>query len=399
MLTQHRALAWALVLTGGRIAAGHGHVDWVVANGVAYRGYDSPAFPYDPNHEKVIGWTVDVPDNGFVEPNSFGGPDIICHNSATSAPGHATVNAGDSIMLQWNTWPESHKGPVLDYLAKCAGDCETVDKTALEFFKISAGGLLDGSLNNGRWADDVLIANNNSWTVQIPKDLAPGNYVLRHEIIALHSAGQANGAQAYPQCFNLKVQGSGTLQPKGVKGTELYKPDSPGIVFNLYNKPSSYPIPGPTVVSGLSPTAEQSFTRATATSHATLPNGDNTGSPVTTSPSAVVPSTVVPSAVVPTTVVATTPAITPTTLVTVTTPRPSAVPTTQASPSSSPATTQPSSGVASIYGQCGGMNWNGPTTCSAGLKCQVQNPYYSQCLEDAPKVLGCKAPARKRNRA
>lgn len=33
----------------------------------------------------------------------------------------------------------------------------------------------------------------------VPQHLAPGNYVLRHEIIALHAAGQANGAQNYPQ--------------------------------------------------------------------------------------------------------------------------------------------------------------------------------------------------------
>lgn len=46
----------------------------------------------------------------------------------------------------------------------------------------------------------VCIANNLTATVAIPSDIAPGNYVIRHEIIALHSAGQENGAQSYPQC-------------------------------------------------------------------------------------------------------------------------------------------------------------------------------------------------------
>lgn len=46
----------------------------------------------------------------------------------------------------------------------------------------------------------VCIANNLTSTVAIPSDIAPGNYVIRHEIIALHSAGQENGAQSYPQC-------------------------------------------------------------------------------------------------------------------------------------------------------------------------------------------------------
>lgn len=46
----------------------------------------------------------------------------------------------------------------------------------------------------------VCIANNLTSTVAIPSDIAPGNYIIRHEIIALHSAGQENGAQSYPQC-------------------------------------------------------------------------------------------------------------------------------------------------------------------------------------------------------
>ena len=33
------------------------------------------------------------------------------------------MNAGDTIEVQWTPWPISHKGPVLDYLAKCDGSC------------------------------------------------------------------------------------------------------------------------------------------------------------------------------------------------------------------------------------------------------------------------------------
>ncbi|KAK6529444.1 hypothetical protein TWF281_008617 [Arthrobotrys megalospora] len=32
------------------------------------------------------------------------------------------------------------------------------------------------------------------------------------------------------------------------------------------------------------------------------------------------------------------------------------------------------------YGQCGGVNWNGPTSCVSGWTCTYSNPYYSQCL-------------------
>ncbi|KAF8706097.1 glycosyl hydrolase 5 (cellulase A) family, partial [Rhizoctonia solani] len=33
------------------------------------------------------------------------------------------------------------------------------------------------------------------------------------------------------------------------------------------------------------------------------------------------------------------------------------------------------------WGQCGGINYSGPTTCDAGLSCVKQNEYYSQCLK------------------
>lgn len=101
------------------------------------------------------------------------------------------------------------------------------------------------------WATDELIANNNTWTVTIPKTLAPGGYVLRHEIIALHSANQVDGAQNYPQCFNLKVTGTGTANPVGVKATRLYKYKGPGIYLSIYYPAlTSYRIPGPAVWKG-----------------------------------------------------------------------------------------------------------------------------------------------------
>ncbi|KAF7175427.1 hypothetical protein CNMCM7691_008528 [Aspergillus felis] len=37
-------------------------------------------------------------------------------------------------------------------------------------------------------------------------------------------------------------------------------------------------------------------------------------------------------------------------------------------------------GQQSLYGQCGGIGWNGPTQCAAGACCSYQNAYYSQCL-------------------
>lgn len=238
-------------LTGAATVAAHGHVANIVINGVSYQNYDPTSFPYMPNPPTVVGWTAGDSDNGFVAPDAFASGDIICHKSATNAKGHAVVAAGDKIFIQWNTWPESHHGPVIDYLASCgSAGCESVDKTKLEFFKIDEVGLVDGSSAPGVWGSDQLIANNNSWMVEIPPTIAPGNYVLRHEIIALHSANNANGAQNYPQCFNLQVTGSGTDTPAGVLGTALYKATDAGILANIYNAPVKYTNPGPALISG-----------------------------------------------------------------------------------------------------------------------------------------------------
>jgi lytic cellulose monooxygenase (C1-hydroxylating) len=229
----------------------HGHLTNIVVNGMSYATFDPTKHTYMQNPPIVVSWKTSQTDNGFIEPSAFAGPDIICHKNSSNALGHAVVAAGDRVFIQWDTWPESHKGPVMDYLARCGDSgCETVDKATLKFFKIDEVGLVDGSKQPGKWASDQLVQNKNSWLVQIPSNIAPGFYVLRHEIIALHSAGQKNGAQSYPQCINLQITGSGADKPEGVLGTALYTDSDPGILVNIYQGLSSYKIPGPPLVNG-----------------------------------------------------------------------------------------------------------------------------------------------------
>ncbi|RSL77746.1 hypothetical protein CEP51_008797 [Fusarium floridanum] len=265
-------------LAGAIGVAAHGHVNNIVINGASYAGYDVFTLPYSSSPPVVVGWSTTATDNGFVAPDAFGTADIICHKDAKNAQGHAKVAAGDSIFLQWDTWPESHKGPVIDYLASCGtAGCETVDKETLKFFKISEKGLIDGSSSPGEYASDELISNGNGWMVQVPENIKPGFYVLRHEMIALHSGGQENGAQNYPQCFNLEVTGSGTEEPAGTLGTELYKADDEGILFNIYTQLSTYPIPGPALIAGASAVAQG--TSAIASTATPLTGGASAAEP------------------------------------------------------------------------------------------------------------------------
>ncbi|KAH8880037.1 glycoside hydrolase, partial [Thozetella sp. PMI_491] len=213
-----------------------------------YKGYN-PSYQYEKPPPTVVGWsTPDDLQNTFVSPSGYDGPDIACHVGATPAGAEAPVNAGDTIEVQWTPWPASHKGPVIDYLAKCDGSCTTADKSKLKFFKISEVGLVDAAKDV--WGATQLMNNNNSWLVTIPTGIAPGNYVLRHEIIALHAAGQTNGAQNYPFCYSLAISSDGTANPEGVLATSFYKPADPGIHFDLFVKYTDYPIPGPPLYSG-----------------------------------------------------------------------------------------------------------------------------------------------------
>lgn len=41
--------------------------------------------------------------------------------------------------------------------------------------------------------------------VKIPADLAAGDYLLRAEVIALHTAGSSGGAQLYMSCCKLTL--------------------------------------------------------------------------------------------------------------------------------------------------------------------------------------------------
>lgn len=196
-------------------AAAHGIVMKIMVGEKVYDGYD-PNFQYMDNPPPTIGWaSPPTQDRGPVPMGKYQDPDIICQREATPATTSAEIAAGDDISLQWSEWPESHHGPMLDYLADCGGDCSTVDKTQLKWFKIDGVGMTDvstvgatltittlinliGEQNPPTFADDDMITNNNTWTVQIPASIKAGNYVLRHETIALHQAQGAGGAQNYP---------------------------------------------------------------------------------------------------------------------------------------------------------------------------------------------------------
>ncbi|KAF3762978.1 family 61 glycoside hydrolase [Cryphonectria parasitica EP155] len=268
-------------------ALGHGHVTGIVADGVYYGGFSLDYYYEKENtgtFTESVGWWAEDLDNGYIAPSAYNTSDIICHLDGQPANLTATVKAGGTVEFQWTAWP--HPGPVLTYVALCPGDCTdpTMDKTALEWVKIDEGGF---DVPSQTWASYDLIANNNSWTSTVPSDLAAGNYVFRHEIIAVHGSESLNGAQNYPQCVNIQVTGSGTTSPSGTLGTELYHETDPGIYFNPYTTLLNYTIPGPALMEGgTNQTVTATTGAAAATSAASSAASTSAAAAVTTSAAA-----------------------------------------------------------------------------------------------------------------
>ncbi|KAL0936844.1 endo-1,4-beta-glucanase [Colletotrichum truncatum] len=287
-----------LALVG--LTSAHSHISNFVINGASYSGFNAKV---KTNPKLLAAWSTTVSDDGWVSTESYGGPNIVCHREATNPQGHAPIAAGDTIGFQWQGWPESHHGPVVTHLAYCGagrGSCESADKTKLDFFAIDLVGLIDPSKNateyataRGIWASDILIQNNASWIVQIPPKIAPGYYVLRHEIIALHFARYpGQGPQHYPQCINIQVTGGGKDLPAGTPAMELYEAAEEGLIYDISQSPlPPYKIPGPTIYSGAKPFAAQTGAKAlsSATAIPGIPEttGENEANTVRETPESV----------------------------------------------------------------------------------------------------------------
>ena len=85
---------------------------------------------------------------------------------------------------------------------------------------------------------------------KIPSDIAAGDYLLRAEALALHTAGALGQAQFYMTCYQLSVFGGGSATPETVTFPGAYKASDPGIHVDIHSALSSYVVPGPDVYKG-----------------------------------------------------------------------------------------------------------------------------------------------------
>jgi hypothetical protein len=236
------------LLSAAALVAAHGYVDTATIGGKTYQFYQPNTDPYtNPTPQRV---SRAIPGNGPVEDANL--IDVQCNgwtgggvSGSKPAALHADAAAGSTVNLKWTLWPESHVGPVLTYMARCpdAGCNNWQPGSSKVWFKVQEGGR-EGTSDN--WAATPLMkAGNSGVNYTIPSCLKPGYYLVRHEIIALHSAYSYPGAQFYPGCHQLKVSGSGSTTPGNlVSFPGAYSGSDAGITYDAY-KPTSYKIPGP----------------------------------------------------------------------------------------------------------------------------------------------------------
>ncbi|TVY84207.1 Endoglucanase-4 [Lachnellula suecica] len=267
----------------------HGVVNSVVVNGNDYIGFSWRSGFGDNSSQLLAAWKQDnfvnyvgYDGTGIDKNSSFQSEAMICDRNATPGAVSIPIYVKSSLSLNSRLKIECFRSlapqllhsaliipyssfEVLTYLANCHGTCETVNKTALNFFKIDQVGLVNTTkiiragegvapyLYSGTWGSDIMIKNNYTWDVAIPSDIAAGNYVLRHETIALHNAVlPGTNAQVYPSCWNLIVKGNGTANPSGISATKFYTANEPSMRFDIYDGSIEanphlppYPLPGP----------------------------------------------------------------------------------------------------------------------------------------------------------
>ncbi|KAK0651120.1 glycoside hydrolase [Cercophora newfieldiana] len=181
--------------------------------------------------------------SGIENPTSA---DIRCYSSTTAA-NVADVPAGSTVHYV-STQQVNHPGPTQYYLAKVpAGQSATKwDGSGAVWFKF-----FTTMPEVDRNKQLVWPGQNTYQTVNatIPADTPDGEYLLRVEHIALHMAMQANKAQFYLSCSQIKITGGGSGKPAPLVSLPgAYKTNDPGILVNLGAiQANAYQPPGPAV--------------------------------------------------------------------------------------------------------------------------------------------------------
>lgn len=155
-------------------------------------------------------------------------------NGGTSAPLSAPVAAGENVTAVWSQWTHA-QGPVMVWMYACpSGGFSACDGKGKGWFKIDELGVWGAAgLNSDNWGT-AIVMRDLRWSSRVPASLKPGNYLIRHELLALH---QANTPQFYPECAQIVVEGSGSAVPGAEYLTSIpayAQQGDPGVTVGLF---------------------------------------------------------------------------------------------------------------------------------------------------------------------
>ncbi|KAJ7474840.1 glycosyl hydrolase family 61-domain-containing protein [Mycena latifolia] len=201
-------------------ASAHGFVSQISINGEIYKG-NVPSLSADPSMKSIKSIIRQISDPSPVKGAT--NPGVNCGNGSQLA---ATVQPGDTLSFfrlsadLSSPWPHN-VGPMMTYLAKCPDkDCTTFDSSTAQWLKLKEEGHILGNAK-GDWVQNLLYLKKTvPANATLPSNLAPGAYLIRHEIIALQVGGKVydpsnvhSGTEFYPSCAQIVVGGTETGAP------------------------------------------------------------------------------------------------------------------------------------------------------------------------------------------
>ncbi|CAE6446573.1 unnamed protein product [Rhizoctonia solani] len=260
--------------------------------------------------------------------------DLICGIGATPGSVVASAKPGDTLVYSWandvaedGNWIHD-TGPMMTYFAQVPAG-QTADKftgEGAQWFKTDQVGK-----KNNKWVQGSLMTGA-TFKTKIPETLANGDYLVRHEIIALHTAQDKGGVEFYPSCFQLRIKNSNAGNATVTAAPSLsfpgaYTANDPGLLVNVFAQAadgSEYKFPaGPIAevtapgATGSSPNVliSQSTSLAPETSSTTSTTSvPNSATPpvslsITTTSTALSVATTIASTATPTIILAPTPTV------------------------------------------------------------------------------------------
>ncbi|KAL6305717.1 glycosyl hydrolase family 61-domain-containing protein [Sparassis latifolia] len=274
MTRLYYSLFFALAAVLPSVSA-HGYVGSVSIGGTVYAG-SMPG--HDQGTSPIRTVSTISPVKGATN------PDLNCGMDAQLAGIDAPAAPGSNITIQWvggatgdSKWPHN-TGPLMTYMASCDDSCTSFNGSSAGFFKVDQLGQLPSG--SGWYQADI--SQGDSYTFTLPADIAPGAYLIRHEIISLQLANSEGGAEFYPACIQVKISGSGTGTPQStVTFPGAYSDTDAGILTpNVYNPGFVYDFPGPAIsnlaasAQGISPAlGAGTFASGTGSTPAATPSG------------------------------------------------------------------------------------------------------------------------------